>query len=118
MKVSIINITDQNEQKDNKYTVYHAEKFWDRFMGLMGKKSVPGKTGLLFKNCSSIHCFFMKIPIDVIYLDKDFTVLYKETVDPWHIGKFIKNTKHILELGKNEGNNIKIGDKILWLTIT
>lgn len=116
MQVATIEITKNHNTEDNKYIVYLATGFWNRFMGLMGKKSLPERTGLFFPKCSSIHCFFMKMPIDVVYLDDDYTVLFKETVMPWHIGKFVKGAKHILELGEYDSNNIGIGEKIIWLT--
>jgi uncharacterized membrane protein (UPF0127 family) len=75
-----------------------ADTFFRRFKGLMGVRHlVPGE-GLLLKNCSSIHSFFMKITIDAVYLSNDFTVLYIETLPPWRIGKNVKGAKHVLEL--------------------
>lgn len=78
----------------------------------MGKTSIPKCGGLLLKNCGSIHCFFMKIPIDVIYLDKNMKVLYKETVYPWKIGKLIHGARHVIEVKEHDADNIQIGDQI------
>ena len=81
-----------------------ADTFLTRFLGLMGRKTLPEKHGLMLENCRSIHCFFMRFPIDAIYLSKDGTVLFKETVKPWRIGRFhVKGTKDILEINKGEG---------------
>lgn len=96
----------------DRFTVKIAKTFMERFMGLMGKTSLPDKEGLFFPKCSSIHCFFMKMPIDVIYLNKECTVLYKETVEPWHIGKFVKHAAHIVELKEHDGDGIKEGDRL------
>ena len=113
METRIMSIVN-DAKVDTEYIIYVAKTFKDRFLGLMGKSFIPPKTGLFFPKCSSIHCFFMKVPIDVIYLDKHLTVLYKETVQPWHIGKMVKYATHILELKENDGKNIKIGDKVVW----
>jgi uncharacterized membrane protein (UPF0127 family) len=78
----------------------------------MGKKRLKPKGGLLLKNCSSIHCFFMRIPIDAVYLSKDFTVLKIETVQPWRIGSFVRGTKHVLELAEGAAASLKSGDRI------
>lgn len=43
--------------------------FFKRFLGFMGKKNI--NHAILFDNCSSIHTFFMKENIDVIFLDGD-----------------------------------------------
>lgn len=94
-------------------TIKVAKTFKDRFFGLMGKKTLPYKEGLFFPKCSSIHCFFMKMPIDVIYIDMHMTVIYKEVVKPWHIGKFVSGAKHILEMKEGDGKDIIVGDKVI-----
>lgn len=75
-----------------------AGTFYARFIGLMGRKVLRDGEGLLLINCSSIHCFFMRITIDAVYLSKDLTVLGIDTLRPWQIGKRIKETSHVLEL--------------------
>ena len=81
-----------------------ANSFFTRFKGLMGKKSLEAGEGLLLMHCSSVHCFFMKIPIDVVYLSKSMTVLGIETLTPWHIGKHMKGSTHVLELAADTAN--------------
>jgi uncharacterized membrane protein (UPF0127 family) len=88
-----------------------ADTFKTRLIGLMGRDKLQDE-GLLLTNCSSIHCFFMKITIDAVYLSKDMTVLYKDTLKPWRIGKIVKGAKHILEIPENASARIKIGDTI------
>ncbi len=93
--------------------VQSADTFFQRFIGLMGKIGLDSSEGLLLKNCSSVHCFFMKFPIDVIYLASDMTVLYKETIRPWHIGRFVKDAKHVLELPEGQAANLQLGSQLL-----
>lgn len=57
-----------------KIKVYEAKTFKQRLFGLMFKKNID--YCLLFKNCNSIHTFFMKEPIDVVMTDKNNKVLY------------------------------------------
>jgi uncharacterized membrane protein (UPF0127 family) len=75
-----------------------ADNFLTRLWGLMGKKSLGDEEGLLLMRCSSIHCFFMKIPIDAVYLSNNMTVLGIETLKPWSVGRYIKGTVNVLEL--------------------
>lgn len=75
-----------------------ADTFFLRFLGLMGKKELASGEGLLLRNCPSVHCFFMKFPIDAVYLSRDMTVLYTETLEPWKLGKLVKKAAHVLEL--------------------
>ncbi|MPM05766.1 hypothetical protein SDC9_52061 [bioreactor metagenome] len=78
-----------------------AHSFFTRFIGLMGKKKLGAGEGLLLMNCSAIHCFFMKMTIDAVYLSNDMTVLDIETLTPWSIGRHVKHTAHVLELSPN-----------------
>lgn len=48
--------------------VHTAEKFMEQFMGLMGVRAVERGFGLWFPDCRSIHMFFMKVPIDAVWL--------------------------------------------------
>ena len=89
-----------------------AESFWERFRGLMGKKSLPEHTALWITKCGSIHCCFMKFPIDVVYLSKDEKVLKTETVKPWRIGSFVKGAGSVLEMNEGEAANLKPGSKM------
>lgn len=90
-----------------------ANNFFRRFVGLMGKKKLDFGEGLLLLGTPSIHCFFMKITIDAIYLTKDMKVLGVETLRPWSIGKYIKKTAHVLELGEGTASNVRVGDTIV-----
>lgn len=92
--------------------IKEACSFGDRFKGLMGRKKLEDGEGMFFPNCSSIHCFFMKIPIDVVCLDKDYTVVGIETVEPWKVGHYFKGTRHILEVKAGSASGICIGDKL------
>lgn len=89
-----------------------ADSFMTRFKGLMLKKTLDDTSGLLIKKCSCIHTCFMRFPIDVIYLDKDYTVLYTETVVPWRTGKIVKHAKHVLELPEGKKENYTTGEKL------
>jgi uncharacterized membrane protein (UPF0127 family) len=46
-----------------------------RVRGLLGRECLEDGQGLLFKNCGSLHTFFMTFPIDVIYADRKSKVL-------------------------------------------
>ena len=92
-----------------------ADSFAARLSGLMNKKYLPDDEGLLLADCSSIHCFFMKITIDAVYLSKDMEVLYKESIKPWRLGKIVKNTAHVLELAEGVSEKISIGDMLVFV---
>lgn len=84
----------------NNVEIKEAKTFKQRLFGLMFKKNI--KHGLLFKNCKSIHTFFMKEEIDVIATDKNDKIIKKyQKLKPWKILIAPKNTKNIYELPKN-----------------
>ena len=90
--------------------VWMADNFFTRLRGLMFRKKLDEGEGMFLKNCSSIHCFFMRFPIDVIYLDKKMSVIGTETVMPNRIGSYFRGTKHVLELEKGKASLVKVGD--------
>lgn len=45
-----------------------ADGFWMRMKGLMGEKKLEESFAFVIPNCSSIHTFFMSIPIDVLFI--------------------------------------------------
>lgn len=90
--------------------VKEAKSFWQRFRGLMGVTRLEDGEGLWFQNCSSIHCFFMKIPIDVVYVDKNYHVAGVETVQPWKMGSRYKGARHVLEVKAGGAGAVRVGD--------
>ena len=92
-----------------------ADSFWTRFRGLMfkDKEQIAQLKGLLIKPCSQIHTFFMKEPIDVVYVDKKGNVLKADQrVMPGRCYKKVKKTKYVVELPEQsiERWEISLGD--------
>lgn len=88
-----------------------CKTFWKRFLGFMGKTNI--KNALLFNHCNSIHTFFMKENIDVLFLDKENTILYY--YNNLAKNKVIlpkKNVKKVIELPGNY-DNFKLLEKIV-----
>jgi uncharacterized membrane protein (UPF0127 family) len=69
-----------------------------RSRGLLGRQGLAPGTGLWISPCESVHTFFMKFPIDLVYLDRKLRVRkVREAVPPWRISACL--TAHsILEL--------------------
>lgn len=89
-----------------------ANSFGRRFVGLMGK-TLDDSEGLMIKPCNSIHCFFMKIPIDVLFLDDDLNVIHKiHGMKPWRISPVIKGAKSVIEASEGAFADIQQGDQL------
>ena len=60
-----------------------ARSFWARGRGLMGRAALPDSYALIIFPESSIHTFFMRIPIDVLFVDRDDKVIgLREAMPP------------------------------------
>jgi uncharacterized membrane protein (UPF0127 family) len=100
-------------------TAIEAKSFLARARGLMFKGPLKEGEGLLIEFSShlksrSIHSFFMRFTIDLIFIDSDMTVADLETLKPWRIYNTKTDCKWVLEVSKGtiEKNKIKIGDKL------
>ena len=61
-----------------------ATGMWDRMKGLLGRDGLPVGEGLLITPCNSIHMFFMRFPIDALFLDAQGTVVKLfAALPPW-----------------------------------
>ena len=61
-----LNITRKTVVAQN---VEVAATFWERLIGLIGRSNLKPGAGLLIEPCRSVHTFFMRFPIDVIFID-------------------------------------------------
>ena len=60
-----------------------ARSFWARGRGLMGRAALPDSYALIIWPESSIHTFFMRVPIDVLFVDRnDKVVGLREAMPP------------------------------------
>lgn len=91
-----------------------ADTFLTRFRGLMGKPSLPGNSGLMIKPCNSVHCFFMKFPIDVVFLDKDNRVVHVAgNMKPRTISPVVRRAKYVIEANAMKfSGDVVVGDRL------
>lgn len=70
-----------------------------RGIGLMGRRGWTSSDALVIDGCNSIHTCFMLMPIDVLFLDGEGTVLRgAPSVKPWRVGPASWRAKRALEL--------------------
>lgn len=69
-----------------------------RRKGLLGRRSLPAGEGLWIVPCESVHTFFMKFPIDLVYLDRNHQVKkVRDSVGPWRLSACM-SARSVLEL--------------------
>jgi hypothetical protein len=66
-------VTDTGQVLADRVTI--ADSPVARIRGLLGKTGLENGEGLLITSCSSIHTFFMKFPIDAVFLKKNGTII-------------------------------------------
>lgn len=92
-----------------------ARTFCERLRGLMFRPGLdPGEALVLFGD-NSIHTFFMRFPIDVLYLDHQGRVLrVEEAMLPWRVGPVVGGCRSIVELppGVIRATGTAVGDII------
>jgi uncharacterized protein len=84
---------------------------WTRMRGLLGRDGLAEDEGLLIEPAPSVHMFFMRFAIDVVFLDKNRRIVgLAHTLRPWRVAGARKAVaalelpagtalKHRLELG-------------------
>jgi uncharacterized protein len=76
-----------------------ADTLLKRLKGLMGRESFAEDDGLLIRPCNSIHTFFMRFSIDVIFLDsKNMVVGLCPGIKPFKLSKLYFKACSALEL--------------------
>jgi hypothetical protein len=111
LKISVRNRTRQTVLADR---ADKADTSAARRVGLLHHKSLAPGEGLWIVPCESVHTFFMKFPIDLVYLDKRLRVRkVRHAVPPWRLSACL--TAHsVLELpaGSAAETGTAVGDEL------
>jgi uncharacterized protein len=92
-----------------------AKNLKSRLLGLLVYKQMPPDTLMCFPYTQSIHTFFMKFPIDVIFINAEFKVTkIISHLSPGRLGcNFALQVRHVIEApcGWVSQKKIKVGDQ-------
>ena len=104
--MNIYNSTQNNLIADD---VKVAENFFTRSIGLLSRKSISDNEALIIKPCCSIHTFFMKFAIDVLFVNrKNKIVGLYENVSPNQILPIYFSSYYVVELAAGQISNKNI----------
>ena len=95
-----------------------AATFKTRLRGLLGRRGLAPGEGLLIRPTNSIHTFFMRFAIDVVFLDRSGVVVkLVSNLRPWRVA-FAPRGRAALELraGEAEARGIRLGDRLALRT--
>ncbi len=85
-----------------------------RMRGLLGRRDLPRGEGILLRPAASVHTFFMRFPIDVVFLDREQVVVGIEPrLRPWRTAGR-RGAHAVLELaaGESERRGLAVGDAL------
>ena len=87
-----------------------ADSAWARSKGLLGRASLGEDEGILLRPGSSIHMFFMRFPIDAVFLDRELYVLRVAAgLKPWRVASK-RGAKAVLELPAGRCAHVGLGE--------
>jgi uncharacterized protein len=83
--------------------------------GLLGRSGLDEDEGLLLSDATgTIHMFFMRFPIDAVFLTRDLRVVrVVEGLRPWRVAH-ARGARRILEIaaGQAAARGIRVGDAL------
>jgi uncharacterized protein len=94
-----------------------AETLWQRMRGLLGRSSLPTGQALWIRPCQSIHTFFMRFPIDALFLsEEDRVVRAYPSLAPFRVTTFVAGAHSVLELpvGALSCARAEVGDQLIF----
>ena len=92
-----------------------ASTLWTRTKGLIGRASLPADQALWIHRCNSIHTFFMKFAIDLVFVDNKMVVRKTmSTVKPNRLVLPVIRATSVIEFpaGFLDLNPISVGEQL------
>jgi uncharacterized membrane protein (UPF0127 family) len=92
-----------------------ASSSLDRTVGLLRTREVQPGEGLWIERSPSIHMFFMRYPIDAVFVSKDHRVTkVVANLKPWRVVWWARGARDCLELraGAAADAGIQVGDEL------
>lgn len=91
---------------------------WRRLRGLIGRPPLAAGEGLLLRPCAAVHGAWMRVAIDVIFLDAEGRVVGLVTpLRPWSQSGYCRGACAALELpaGTVVPGGTLVGDEVVFL---
>jgi uncharacterized membrane protein (UPF0127 family) len=89
-----------------------------RLRGLLGREGLAEDEGMLFRPAGSIHMYFMRFPIDVVFCSRELVVLgIERDLQPWKTAKR-RGSKVVVELPVGGADGLEVGDRLFLETAT
>jgi uncharacterized membrane protein (UPF0127 family) len=93
-----------------------ATSLRERTVGLLGTPGLQAGEGLLIERTQSIHMFFMRYPIDVVFVDREARVTRAVAgLRPWRVVWWARGARDCIELpvGSLQSSATAAGDQLV-----
>jgi uncharacterized membrane protein (UPF0127 family) len=92
------------------------ESAFGRARGLLGRRGLAPGAGMLIDRAGSVHMFFMRFSIDVVFLARDRTVVgVKHRLAPWRVAGARRAVASLeLPAGAAAAAGIETGDMLVF----
>jgi uncharacterized membrane protein (UPF0127 family) len=94
----------------------HANTPAKAAQGLLGRSRIEDNYAMIIYHCQSIHTWYMKFSIDVVFLDAYRQVIFiVKNMVPWQYTGYIKDSQYAIESKVNSlADRVDIGDRLAW----
>lgn len=90
-----------------------ADRFYQRFLGLMFRPHLNEGEGIWLEPSQAVHTHFMRFAIDLLFLDREGRVLkVMQGMQPWRISPIVKEARAVVELPVGGARTTQPGDLI------
>jgi uncharacterized protein len=96
--------------------IFLADNPFKRMKGLLGRRSLKDSEAMVIKPCNAIHTFFMRFPIDVLFVNKDNRVVkIIANLPPFRLSPICFTGQFVVELpaGTIQNTHTTLGDQLV-----
>lgn len=91
-----------------------AKGFWERLVGFMGRADIAPDEALALPECAAIHTFFVRVPLDAAFCDREGRVLrLMPNIAPFRITGRVSGAAMVWEMRAGSplsGSAVSVGD--------
>ena len=115
-KEASVKIINKSQNKSLAQKACIADTAVSRLIGLLNRSGLNSDEALIITQCRSIHMFFMRFAIDVIFVNKhDIVVGLVKNIRPFRMSPYFFRASYAIELppGTIDATQTQLGDVIV-----
>lgn len=88
--------------------VHAPSRYLSRLRGLIGRPPLSSREAWWFQDCSAVHTFGMRYPIDVIHLSTDGTIVQIVAGLAPNRWSWCRSSRHLIEAGNGAARELDL----------